>query len=109
MSARGGTLSAAVRRVEERRAESTIRPPSDRLSSASDLDTRATHRARVLRLSLAEDHEPWVTKTQLAEHLKVHEKTVERLVAKGMPCLRPGRRAIRFRISECEAWVGAQS
>lgn len=69
-----------------------LRDPSDRFSSP-----------------LAEDHEPWVTKAQLAEHLKVHEKTVERLVASGMPCLRPGRRAIRFCISECEAWLGARS
>jgi hypothetical protein len=86
-----------------------LRDPSDRYSSPADLDTRATQRARVLRLPLAEDHEPWVTKAQMAAHLKVHEKTVERLVAKGMPCLRLSRRTISFRVSACEAWMGTRS
>jgi excisionase family DNA binding protein len=86
-----------------------LQRPQDRFGLPADLDARAAGRARVLRLPVAEDHEPWVTKAQLAEHLKVHEKTVERLVAKGMPCLRLSRRAIRFRVSACEAWVGARS
>jgi hypothetical protein len=86
-----------------------LQDPSDRFGSPAGLDTRAAQRARVLRLPLAGDHEPWVTKAQLAVHLNVHEKTIERLVAKGMPCLRLSRRAIRFRVSACEAWVGARS
>jgi len=86
-----------------------LRDSSDRRRSLVELDTRAAQRARVLRLPLAEDHEPWVTKAQLAAHLQVHEKTIERLVAKGMPCLRLSRRAIRFRVSACEAWMGAKS
>lgn len=86
-----------------------LRDPSDRFGSLAGLDTRAAQRARVLRLPLAEDHEPWVTKAQMAAHLKVHEKTVERLVVKGMPCLRLSRRTIRFRVSVCETWMGARS
>jgi hypothetical protein len=86
-----------------------LRDSSDCFGSPADLDGRAAGRARVLRLPLAEDHEPWVTKTQLAAHLKVHEKTIERQVAKGMPCLRLSRRTIRFRVSACEAWIGAVS
>jgi hypothetical protein len=86
-----------------------LRDSSDRRRTAAELDTRAAQRARVLRLPLAADHEPWVTKAQLAAHLQVHEKTIERLVAKGMPCLRLSRRAIRFRVSACEAWMGAMS
>jgi excisionase family DNA binding protein len=50
--------------------------------------------------------EGWVTKRQLAEHLQVSEKTVERWMAAGMPCLRQGR-SVRFRVSDCEAWLGA--
>lgn len=86
-----------------------LRDLSDRHGSLADLNTRAAQHARVLRLPLAEDHEPWVTKAQLAAHLQVHEKTIERLVAKGMPCLRLSRRAIRFRVSACEAWMRAGS
>lgn len=85
-----------------------LRNSSNRRRSLAELDTRAAQSARVLRLPLAEGHEPWVTKAQLAEHLQVHEKTIERLVAKGMPCLRLSRRAIRFRVSACEAWMGAK-
>ena len=49
-------------------------------------------------------NEPWVTKLQLARHLQVSEKTVERWAAEGMPCLRR-KRLLRFRISECEGWL----
>jgi phage terminase Nu1 subunit (DNA packaging protein) len=52
--------------------------------------------------------EPWVTKAQLAQHVQVSAKTVERWVADGMPCLR-SRRTVRFQISACEAWLGAGS
>lgn len=82
-----------------------LRHPSNRFDSPADLDTRAAQRARVLRLPLAADREALVTKAQLAAHLQVHEKTIERLVAKGMPCLRLSRRAIRFRVSACETWM----
>lgn len=53
--------------------------------------------------------EPWVTKAQLAAHLQVHEKSIERQVARGMPCFRVGKRTVRFRISVCEAWLEAQT
>ena len=53
--------------------------------------------------------QPLVTKAELAAHLQVHPKTIERRVQDGMPCLRVGRRALRFRVAECEAWLEAQS
>ena len=54
----------------------------------------------------ASGREPWQTKRQLAAHLQVSEKTVERWMAAGMPCLRGGRgRTIRFQVRECESWL----
>ena len=54
----------------------------------------------------ASGREPWQTKRQLAGHFQVSEKTVERWMAAGMPCLRGGRgRTIRFQVRECETWL----
>ena len=64
---------------------------------------------RVLRFPGRPGSERLVTKAELAAHLQVHEKTIERRMASGMPCLRVGKRAVRFRISECEAWLEAQA
>lgn len=52
--------------------------------------------------------EAWVTKLQLAAHLQVSAKTIDRWVAQGMPCLRRSR-TMRFQVSACESWLGAQS
>ena len=50
--------------------------------------------------------EPWWTKAQVARHLRVSERTVERWARDGMPCLRAGRgRTVRYRASEVEAWL----
>jgi phage terminase Nu1 subunit (DNA packaging protein) len=64
---------------------------------------------QLVRLPLRPGSEPLVTKAQLAEHLQVHPKTIERRVEAGTPCLRVGKRAVRFRIAECEAWLADQS
>jgi phage terminase Nu1 subunit (DNA packaging protein) len=64
---------------------------------------------QLVRLPLRLGSEPLVTKARLAEHLQVHPKTIERRVEAGMPCLRVGKRAVRFRIAECEAWLADQS
>lgn len=52
--------------------------------------------------------EPWATKRQLAEHFQVCEKTVERWMAAGMPCLRT-RRTVRFQVGACEDWLGGSA
>jgi hypothetical protein len=57
----------------------------------------------------ASGREPWRTKRQIADHFQVCEKTVERWTAAGMPCLRGRGRTVRFRVGECEAWLGAAS
>jgi excisionase family DNA binding protein len=61
----------------------------------------------VIRLPTRLGSEPLATKYQLAEHLQVHPKTIERRVQAGMPCVRIGQ-LVRFRIAECEAWLEAQ-
>jgi hypothetical protein len=52
--------------------------------------------------------EQWVTKEQLARHMQVSTRTVERWVAEGMPCLRH-RRTMRFQLAVCEHWLGART
>ena len=64
--------------------------------------------SNVVPLRIRGGREPWVTKAQLAEHLQVSVKTVERWVVEGMPCLRRNR-TMRFQISVCEQWLGAKS
>jgi phage terminase Nu1 subunit (DNA packaging protein) len=41
---------------------------------------------------------------QLAEILGVSDDTVDELRKQGMPCIRWGRRLVRFRASEAVAW-----
>lgn len=59
---------------------------------------------RVVRFRPRAGNEAWVTKQQLADHLQVSVKTIERWIAEGMPCLRR-KRFLRFRLSACEAWL----
>lgn len=55
--------------------------------------------------------EPLVTKQQLAEHLSVSVRSIERWQHEGLPVKRlwtrreDGRAPIRYRISEVEAWL----
>lgn len=50
------------------------------------------------------EREPWLTRRDLAEHLQVCVKTVDNLVAAGMPSIKPGRFR-RFRLSQVEPWL----
>lgn len=57
----------------------------------------------------ARDHEPWITKAQLCQHLGVTPRTIERWVDDGMPCLKLGdnkRSRIRFKLTQVESWLG---
>jgi hypothetical protein len=65
--------------------------------------------ARVVAFRARPGSEPLATKVQLAEHLQVHPRTIDRRVGAGMPCIRVGSRAVRFRIADCEAWLEAQT
>lgn len=51
--------------------------------------------------------EPWVSREEIAEHLKVSTDTIHRWIqAKRIPVQRVGRQW-RFRVSEGDAWVVA--
>jgi hypothetical protein len=69
----------------------------------------SAERGRVVPFRARPGSEPLATKAQLAAHLQVHPRTIERRVDAGMPCIRVGSRAVRFRIAECEAWLEAQA
>lgn len=56
-------------------------------------------------IDLAQYREPWVTRAQLAQHLGMSERWISLQVAAGMPSRQFGR-ARRFRVSECERWLG---
>ena len=47
----------------------------------------------------------YLDRVQLAEHLGVSTKTVDRMRAEGCPSHTFGRRLRRFRLREVEAWV----
>jgi phage terminase Nu1 subunit (DNA packaging protein) len=75
------------------------------------MDSLRPDGGRVIPFPLRRDHEPWVTKRQLAGHLQVCERTIERWTTGGMPCLRRvGGRTVRYQASRCEAWLaGAEA
>lgn len=49
--------------------------------------------------------EPLVTRVELAEHFHVHPDTVDKMRREGMPSIRWGARLVRFRVSDCVAWL----
>jgi phage terminase Nu1 subunit (DNA packaging protein) len=49
--------------------------------------------------------EPLVSQQQLATHLACSDRHVRELTRRGCPCVKLGQRAIRYRISEVEAWL----
>jgi excisionase family DNA binding protein len=51
--------------------------------------------------------EPLMSKSELAAYLKIHEKTVEDHVKKGLPVLRVGG-VFRFRLSDVLSWYENQ-
>lgn len=52
--------------------------------------------------------EPFITRAQLAVLMGVSTKTVDRLVAEGMPSVTWGRRTRRFQASVAIAWAKGQ-
>lgn len=60
----------------------------------------------VVQLPVA--HEVWLTKRKLAAHWGVSPRTIERMMAAGLPSVyRSGKR--RFRLSSAEQWRRASS
>jgi hypothetical protein len=53
--------------------------------------------------------EPMLTTAQLAAHLSVSVRHVERCAAAGMPSILVGARAKRYRADECLAWLAQNS
>lgn len=49
--------------------------------------------------------EAWVRKPDVAAHLGVSLRTVERLMVRGLPCRRLSRSLVLFRIGEVERWM----
>jgi hypothetical protein len=84
------------------RLHSVGEPVSERPATA---ETHAAPPAAVRADSPAV--EPWVKKRDIAEALRVSERTVERYQRDGMPYGGARVGAVRFRISECEAWASA--
>jgi phage terminase Nu1 subunit (DNA packaging protein) len=72
------------------------------------VESRPSDGARLIAFPLT-GREPWATKRQVAEHFQVSDKTVERWVAGGMPCIRGRGRTLRFQIRACEDWLRAAS
>jgi hypothetical protein len=60
--------------------------------------------ARLLRFPGPLAVEPWLSKREIATHLRFSVRWVELRVNEGMPCERWGGR-LRFRASEVEAWL----
>lgn len=56
----------------------------------------------------AEPPEPFVTREQLAHVMGVSTRTIDRMVAQGMPSVTWGRRTRRFRASTAIAWAQSQ-
>lgn len=46
-----------------------------------------------------------VTRHELAQAMRVHVSTVDRLKREGMPCVTWGRRLVRFRLHEAMTWA----
>lgn len=55
-------------------------------------------------LRAVRDVEPLITKGELALLLSCSDDTVDEMRKAGMPCIRWGRRMVRFRASEAIAW-----
>jgi excisionase family DNA binding protein len=47
----------------------------------------------------------YLTRAELAEHLSVSTKTIDRMLREGLPCHRFGRRLVRLRLREVETWL----
>jgi predicted DNA-binding transcriptional regulator AlpA len=50
--------------------------------------------------------EPYLTRRELADHLKIGRSTICELEKTGLPRHTWGKRIVRYRASEVEAWLG---
>lgn len=48
--------------------------------------------------------EPWLTKQQLAAHLKMSTRTIDRMTLEGLPYTQLGKRR-RYKAAEVEQWL----
>jgi excisionase family DNA binding protein len=55
--------------------------------------------------TLAIQRDGYLTRSELAEHLGVSEKTIARWQAQQMPAEVWGRRLIRYRLDRVETWL----
>jgi len=51
----------------------------------------------------------YLTRSELAAHLGVSEKTIARWGAAGMPSERWGRRLVRYRLDRVEDWLSRKA
>lgn len=50
--------------------------------------------------------EPLQTKSEIAEHFRVSERTIERWMDRGLPYRKPYEGgSVRFSLAECDAWA----
>jgi excisionase family DNA binding protein len=47
----------------------------------------------------------YLTRDEVARHLGVSTKTIDRMLRDGLPCHRFGRRLVRLRLGEVETWL----
>jgi len=51
----------------------------------------------------------YLTRAELAAHLNVSTKTIDRMLREGMPSHRFGRRLVRLRLGEVEKWLARRA
>jgi predicted DNA-binding transcriptional regulator AlpA len=49
--------------------------------------------------------EPYLTRAELGQHFRIGRTTISELEKQGLPRHRWGRRLIRYRASEVDAWL----
>jgi hypothetical protein len=99
------TLSTAPNRVRSAPVPRSLRRGFDRVPRGLPRMAR-----RALRAQPSETHtfgEPWLTKRELADYLRVTPRFIELQQHLGLPVLRMGA-VNRYRISEVEEWLREQ-
>jgi excisionase family DNA binding protein len=59
--------------------------------------------------AIAIQRDGYLTRSELAEHLHVSEKTIARWERAGLPAERWGRRLLRYRLDRVEAWLSRKA
>lgn len=59
--------------------------------------------------AIAIQRDGYLTRSELAEHLHVSEKTISRWEQSGLPAERWGRRLLRYRLDRVEAWLARRA